>query len=167
MVLLLRPPCERKRSELRSVVTANAGWCSVLRNELAQDCDHAHARQRRTDLDGQAFTVALVNDVERAEPTAVMKTVLHKVHRPRFVQGARCEERLLRTPWNPAPRSARQIQPQIAIDAIHSLMIPPMPVEPKAVEALPEPPARVTLDYPLKRLDNRRVSLHTDCAGGL
>ena len=131
---------------------------AVESDELTEHADHARRRNRRADLDRQAFSIPFVQDVERPKPPPAIERVVHEVDRPDLIESRRRDQRLAKPRRHPPPRPPRQIQPERAVHAMHPLVIPRMAVEPHPVEALPEAPAPVLGDESLEHVDHRRVA---------
>lgn len=141
-VLLGAPARERDRGEFGTIVDLEDPRRAMQRDQILEHTDHAEARQRHPDFDGESLAVALVQHVQRAEVPPVVERVGHEVERPGVIELRRCVERVLHAPRDPAPCAPRQVQPERAGDAMHSLVIPGVAQEPQAIKALPEAPAR-------------------------
>lgn len=60
---------------------------AVQSDRIVQHVDHAHARRQHADADGQPFAIALVEEVQRPEASAVVERARHDVEGPRLIQG--------------------------------------------------------------------------------
>jgi len=155
--VLFAPSRERMRDELRPVVTADGAWRAMDREQLLEHADDARAGQRRTDFYSEGFAVAFIQHVQRAEAPPVVEHIVHEVERPGVIELRWGVERLLHPLWKPALRAPRQVEPQRAIHAMYALPVPPVPIEPQAIEALPEAPARATLQFAREDILDGRV----------
>jgi hypothetical protein len=86
--------------------------------------DHAQRRQREVDVDAQALTIEVVDDIEQTIAPAVGQTVMHEIHRPAFVDCRRNREWLWLLSGKPLLRLDSQIQLQLPINAVDTLMVP-------------------------------------------
>src|SRR5215467_14768922 len=135
------PRHEGLSDEFRTIVDAQAGRAPIETREVVEHADDARAGDRRPNLDAQSFTVALVDDRERPERTAVVERVCHEVERPRDIQLGGGAQRLPEPRGQSPLRPARQVQAEGAVHAVHPLVIPAMASPAQPMKTLPETPA--------------------------
>ena len=97
---------------------------------------------------------------QRAEGAPAIERIVHKVERPDAVQCRRRDQRLAESIGHAALRPPRQMEAQGAIHTADALVIPRVPVEPQAIEALPEAPAAVIRDDRGQCRDHGRILAH-------
>ena len=70
---------------LRTIVTAdNQGPASPL-DDLFKGTDDSLRRQREVDLHAQGLSVVVIDDIEQPEASTIRELVMHKIHRPDFI----------------------------------------------------------------------------------
>lgn len=106
------------------LVTSDYLGFSAPLNDLVQRPYNALGWQREVDINGQPFAVVIVDRVEQSDAAAIDQLVVHKVLRPRLIDGCRHGQRLRLLPHNQLPWFDAQVQLQFAIDAVHALVIP-------------------------------------------
>jgi hypothetical protein len=115
----------------------------------------------RVALDPQGFPIAFVDHIQPPEPSAVVHRVMHEIQRPDLIDAVRCRQRLPLTGDDAFLRPAWQVQFQLAVRAMHALMVPRMPLVSQPLETVPEAPAAMTLDGFIERIRNCRIPLHS------
>ena len=103
------PLSERLRDQFGPIVQAYRIGRSIAVNQPTQDSDQARRRNRCADFDGQAFSVGLINDIQRAEPSPAVQGVVHEVQRPTAVRFNSQIQRLARPVWQPLLGAPRQM----------------------------------------------------------
>src|SRR5262245_24307978 len=127
--------------EFRAIVDAHPRRAAIEPHELVQHPNDPGAGDGGADLDGERLPIALVDDREGPEGTAVVQGIGHEIERPGLVQARGGRERLPEARGYAPLAPPREIQSERAGHVIHALMVPAMPGAPEAIEALPEPPA--------------------------
>jgi len=79
-VALFRPLNEFAADIFRPVIHPNAIRLSAPFNDLVQAPDHSLRRQRKVDINRQAFSVEVIQYVKEAECATIAQTISHKVH---------------------------------------------------------------------------------------
>src|SRR5215467_543096 len=128
-------------NELGAIVDAHPSRAAIEPHELVQHPNDPGAGDGGADLDRQRLPIALIDDREGPEGTAVVQGINHEIEGPCFVQALRGEERLPQAHRYAALCPPRQVQAERAVYAMHALMVPAMPRAPEAIETLPESPA--------------------------
>lgn len=112
--------------------------------------DDPPRRQREVHLDAKSLAVEVIDDIQETEgpPRAIglFEAVGHEVHRPGGVGLHRHSQRLRCLALQPFPRFDAQIELQFAIDPVHPLVVPWIPLHvPEIEEAQPKAPCPVRL----------------------
>jgi hypothetical protein len=110
-------------------------------------------------LDGQAFPVGFVDNVQRPESPAAIQRVVHEVQGPAPVWLACQVQRLARPIWQPLLATPRQVQAHIAIHPMHTLFVPAAAIKPQAGKTLPKSPAPMPADDGIERFDHIGIPL--------
>jgi len=84
--LVLGPFHKGAADVFRTVVDPDRLWCATPFDDPVQGPDNPLGGQREVDLDAQAFTVEVVQNVQQAELATVSQTICHEVHGPDFVR---------------------------------------------------------------------------------
>ena len=72
--------------ELGAVIRADEGWDTAQDEQIAERIDHASGVEPAFDLDRQAFSAELVEDVQRPEGSAVIGPTMNEVIAPDMVR---------------------------------------------------------------------------------
>ncbi|MBW2704583.1 MAG: radical SAM protein [Deltaproteobacteria bacterium] len=139
---------------LRELIPLKIRWVSQASIDMTRDLELMELLEESgclgnvigfESLDPQHLAHTLVYHIERPEPAARVERVLHEVHRPDCIGAGRHFQGHPRAPRQPLLRPSLVIQTELLVDPIHTFVIPRSTVQAKAVEALPEAPARVLL----------------------
>lgn len=134
-------------------------WRAVAVDQANQDADQPGRRDRRANLDGQAFSIGFVDHIQRSEPSTAIQGIVYEVQRPAAVWLARHIQRLARPLRQLLLATPRQIQTHITVHPMHTLFVPAAAIKPQPGKALSEPPAPVAADDGVERLDRVGISL--------
>lgn len=113
--------------------------------------DHAHARNRRPDLDGEALPIAFADQVEGPEAVASVGRIRHEIEGPGLVETGWGHQELAEPLQEPPLRAPREVQPHGAVHAKDALVLPAMPGPAQAIEALPKPPPTAPASHVIQR----------------
>lgn len=153
------PVGKRLAAHLGAVVTPDGIWSSVAVNQPLQDSDQSGRRNGCAHLDGQAFAVGFIDDIQRAKRPAAVQRIVDKVRRPAPIDLMGQIQRLRCPILEPLARSIRNVQSHIAIHPVNVLVIPAVAIEPQSVVALPKAPAPVLLYYAVQGIDDSGIPL--------
>lgn len=106
------------------VIAPNGQGLSPPADDLLEGADHALGRQREVNLNAQRFAVEVVDHVEHADAAPIGKLVMHEVHRPYLVQVGWHGQWFGRLPNQPFARLDPQVQFELSIDPVRTLMVP-------------------------------------------
>lgn len=109
--------------------------------QLIQGAYDAPRRGEGTDLNAQRLSIALINDVEGAERTAVVRRVAHEAQGPYPVEFVGLQQRLALTSAQSLLRLALEVQPHLAVHPVNTLVVPWLAIGAQPIEAFPEAPA--------------------------
>ena len=92
----------------RAVIIMNFSRAVPPFNNVLQGADYPLRRQGKINLNAEPFTVKVVHDVQEADTAAILKLVVHKVHRPYLVHGFRNRQLFRLVPLSPLLQSNRR-----------------------------------------------------------
>ena len=125
--------------------------------ELLQNADDPFGGQRGIHFDGKGFADALVDDVERPKALAVVKRVMHEVHRPLEFRLRRGAERFPDAGRQPPLGAPRKVELHGFVNPPDALVVRGLALETHPVDAFPEAPAPVSGDHLVEPRDDRGV----------
>ena len=121
---LLGPVLYDATDVLRTIVTAdNQGPASTL-NDMFEGTDDPLRRQREVDFHAQGLSVVVIDDIEQPEASAIRELVMHKVHRPDFIDCLGHGQWLWLFSVQTLPGLDQQIELQSLVNPIDPLVIP-------------------------------------------
>ena len=91
---------------------------------LIQRAHHTRTGQRQIDINGQAFSVVVIDDIEGSELPTIEKRVAHKVHRPHLVRRRGHIKWVWFVALEPLTRLDAQVQLKPAVDPLDALVVP-------------------------------------------
>src|SRR5690606_25831777 len=150
-VFELYAPCSGPIDNCRAqvfgtVIAPNGQGLSSPANDLLERANHTLRRQREVDLDAQRLAVKVIDHVQHSDATSIGKLVMHEVHRPHLVDLGRYRQRLGRLPNQPFARFDPQVQFELAVDPVHTLVVPPEAADITQVQkAQPKAPVAVVV----------------------
>src|SRR5690554_7616049 len=102
----------------------------------------------------------VIDDVERPEAATVVERIAHEVRRPDDVRPIRSPQRPRLPNWDTALRAPAMVEPELAVHAVRSLVIPSLTRAPQYLVILPEATPRILVRQRLQRLDYLPVAAH-------
>ena len=88
-VVVLKSRAYAARFSFRAGITTNFFGTAPSFNDVLQGADYPLRRQGKINLNAEPFTGKVVQDVQEADTAAILKLVVHEVHRP---PGSRFQE---------------------------------------------------------------------------
>ena len=143
--------------ELGAVIQPDGLRPAVDLQQLIQNAYDAPRRDGGTDLNAQRLSIALINDVEGAERTAVVHRVAHEVQGPYPVEFVGLQQRLALTGAQSLLRLALEVQPHLAVHPVNTLVVPWLAIGAQPIKALPEAPAGSLGDDLVQGVYHRRI----------
>ena len=80
--------------------------------------------KEKINLNAEPFTVKVVQDIQEADTAAILKLVVHEVHRPYLIHGFRNSQLFRLVPLSPFPGLYPQVQFKLPVNAVHALVVP-------------------------------------------
>jgi len=148
-----------KVNQLGTIVQSYRIRRSIAVNQPTQDAYQARRRNRRADLNCQAFSVRLINDIQRPEPSPAVQGIVHEIQGPTAVRLCGQVQRLPRPIRQPLPRAPGQVQTHIAIHSMNTFLVPAVAIKAQPGKTFPEPPASVPSHDGVERIDYLSVPL--------
>lgn len=137
------PLGEGLRDHLRPVVQPYGLMRTVAIHQAIQHTHQVCRRDRGPNLDGQAFSVGLVDHVQRPEASAAVQGIEHEVQCPASVRRQGTIQRLAWPAGQLLLAASKQIQSPLAVHPVNPLFVPATTIEPQPRQALSEPPAAI------------------------
>jgi len=142
----------------RAVVAADRVWFATPFDNPVQRSDDAFGWQREVDLDAQAFTIEVIDDVEQADAASVGKLIMHKIHRPALVDRSRHSQWQRLLAYQAVARLNPQVQLELAVNPVDTLVVPFEPFDVAQVqEAQPEAPVALVVRQPYQPVGDDTV----------
>ena len=123
-VALSAPIHKDRTSEFRTVIYPNFHRNPVFPNSPFEHSDDPMTWEAEIRFDHQGLTVVIINDIENPESSFIEKGVVHEIHRPHLVNRQRHCQGLGFFTNKPFARLDAQVELQLLVDAIHTLVVP-------------------------------------------
>ena len=121
--LTLGPSLERRAAHLTAVVAPDRRRFTSPLDDPVEASRDALTGQAQIDFDAQTFAVVIVQDVERAERSAVAQTVVHEVDGPHLVNLFRHVQRIRSRALQSPARLDAEVELQLAIDPVDPFLV--------------------------------------------
>jgi len=153
----LGPVGDGYAGELRPVIESDAFRQTSHLGDPIEHSQHSSAAQVEVDLDGQHLASVVVDHVEGAKPLPIAECVRHEIGRPAAVQSRRNRQRLRVPSWQTPLVFAALVELHLAVNTVHSLVVPLAAFSSEQVEELAESEIWMIRRQPAQRLDQCRV----------
>ena len=121
---LSSPVLNRATDVFRPIITTNHLRLPPPRDDLLELSNNPLGRQGEVHLHPDGLAVEVIDDIEQPKRPAVFELVVHEVHRPHLVDTLGHVERLGLVAHKPLARLDPQVELQLFVDAVHTLVIP-------------------------------------------
>ena len=143
---------------LWAVVAADRIWFAPPFDDSVQRSDDTFGWQREIDLDSQALSIEIIDDVKQADAASVGKLVMHEVHRPALVDCSRHSQWQRLLAHQAVARLDSHIQLEFTVNPVNPFVVPFEIFDIAQVqEAQPEAPIALVVRQPCQPISNDAV----------
>ena len=128
--VLLCPVGDGYRCKFRAVVKSDPLRKATRFGDPVEHSDHSPAAEIEVDLDRQHLSSVVVDHIERPKPPSVAECVRHEIRRQGLVSLSRHLQRLRMSCRQPTLVLSPFVQPHLAVNTVHELVVPAMPLSP-------------------------------------
>ena len=153
------PDNEFAAQELRAVIYPKNVRQPPLQSHAFKDPNQASAGYGCVNLDMDHLAVKIIHHVKGSKPFASREHIAHEISRPDLIGQRRHQQGLL----NPLGQSllgpALLVQLKVAVDTVHTFMVPTMPLPSQCLERFPEAPAGMAVDHRIDGVHNLGIAV--------
>ena len=153
------PGNEFATQELRAVINPKSIRQAPLQAQALKNPNQASAGYGGVNLDMKHLAVKIVYHVKGSNPFAGREHIAHEIGRPDLIGQRRHQQGLLNPLGQPLLGPALLVQLKVAVDTVHTFMVPTTTAPSQGLERFPEAPAGVTVDHRINGVNNLSISV--------
>jgi hypothetical protein len=106
-----------------AIVDPNGAGLTAPFDDPIKASDHTLGGQRKVDLDAEALTVKIIQDVQQPKGTTIAEPVGHKIHLPGYIRCFWHRQRIGLVPLQPFTRFDPKVQFKLAVDPVNPFVV--------------------------------------------